>query len=115
MCEEINIKRQSFYYHYKNIFDLVYDIVKEKPFVIIETNKIETILTSLFNQYYASFDFFTEILSSSAREIVEEAIFSYFYKFNTVYFDTLHITSVDTLVNRWHTNTFLSGVGTYFD
>ena len=91
LCEEINIKRQSFYYHYKNIFDLVYDIVKEKPFVIIETSKIETILTSLFNQYYASFDFFTEILSSSAREIVEEAIFSYFYKAFSSYLNKFNL------------------------
>ena len=48
LCEEINIKRQSFYYHYKNIFDLVYDIVKEKPFVIIETNKIDRFYSKLW-------------------------------------------------------------------
>lgn len=80
LCEEVKIKRQTFYYHYKNIFDLIYDIVKDKPFILSETNSIEVILKGLFNQYFESYEFFSDILESSANEIITEMIFSYLYK-----------------------------------
>ena len=29
ICEALNIKRQSFYYHYKNIYDVIYSLFKD--------------------------------------------------------------------------------------
>ena len=54
ICEALNIKRQSFYYHYKNIYDVIYSLFEE--------------------------DFNREILKSSAKDVLEEFSFSYLYR-----------------------------------
>ena len=71
LSSELKITRQTFYYHYKNIYDLVSSIILENQVEVGENESLEQIISS--------------ILDSSAKDILEEMTYSYFYKALNLY------------------------------
>lgn len=80
ICDILKIKRQSFYYHYKNIYDVIYSMFKEDDLEIKNSGSLEIIVKDLIEYLFKNEDFNREILVSSAKEILEEFSFSYLYR-----------------------------------
>ncbi len=80
ICDSLNIKRQSFYYHYKNIYDVIYSFFESNDLKINETDDFDTIIINLINYLFLNEDFNREILKSSAKDVLEEFSFSYLYR-----------------------------------
>lgn len=80
LCDKLKMKRQTFYYHYQSIYDLIFSIFYEMK---IESNKnddfrkiIEDLETFLKNNDYLC----KAILDTFASSILEEFISSYYYR-----------------------------------
>lgn len=80
ICNALNIKRQSFYYHYKNIYDVIYSMFDEADLEIDEETDFDTIIINLISYLFEHEEFNQEILKSSAKDILEEFAFSYLYR-----------------------------------
>lgn len=80
ICDILKIKRQSFYYHYKNIYDVIYSMFREDDIEIKNSGSLETIIKDLIDYLFKNEDFNREILVSSAKDILEEYAFSYLYR-----------------------------------
>ena len=80
ICEALNIKRQSFYYHYKNIYDVIYSLFEGNELKVNDGDDFETIIINLINYLFSNEDFNREILKSSAKDVLEEFSFSYLYR-----------------------------------
>ena len=76
----LKIKRQTFYYHYKNMYDLIYSIYKSKVLYVNDAKSIDSIIKTFLKFLYEEEDFNREILNSLSKDIVEEFTFSYLYK-----------------------------------
>lgn len=85
LSSELKITRQTFYYHYKNIYDLVSSIILENQVEVGENESLEQIISSILDEYFNKEDFYKDILDSSAKDILEEMTYSYFYKALNLY------------------------------
>ncbi len=81
LCDYVGSNRQTFYYHYRDISDVVENIfLKEK---IVATHKIsdfETTLKQMIAFINANYTFLYQVAKSYANEKVKEFFFTYFYK-----------------------------------
>lgn len=85
LSEQLKITRQSFYYHYKNVYDLVSSIVLDNQINVEEGESLKEIVSRILDKYYENEDFYKEILSSSAKDILEESTYSYFFRALNLY------------------------------
>lgn len=76
LCKKCNCHRQTFYYHYTDIYDLISDILlNDKIEGLDKSNDIKEVL-QLFTKYLMeNFDFYKTTYSSSARDLPDEFIF----------------------------------------
>jgi len=80
ICNSLKIKRQTFYYHYKNIYDVIFSIFYEKKLDASNTASFIQIIKDLLEFLYEDHDFHLEILQSNANDIINDFCFSYLYK-----------------------------------
>ena len=80
LAKELKITRQTFYYHFKNIYDLVSSIILDQKLDVKEGENLEEIINNVLDEYYDNDEFYKEILDSSAKDILEEYTYSYFYR-----------------------------------
>ena len=92
ICDILKIKRQSFYYHYKNIYDVIYSMFREDDIEIKNSGSLEVIIKDLIDYLFKNEDFNREILVSSAKDILEEYAFSYLYRSFILYLAQYHLT-----------------------
>ena len=92
ICDLLKIKRQSFYYHFKNIYDVIYSIYKKDELEIKNSGSLEVILKDLINYLFVNEEFNREILVSSAKDILEEFSFSYLYRSFILYLSQYKLT-----------------------
>lgn len=79
ICDSLKIRRQTFYYHYKNIYDVVYSIYYVEK-INEKVDSFENILKNALDFLYKKEDFNKEVLSSNASDILSEFLFSYMFK-----------------------------------
>ena len=77
ICNELHIRRQSFYYHYRNVYDLVYSIYLNKEIKCEDSNNFDCIIKSLLDFLFDDEDFNREIHESNASDILSQYVFSY--------------------------------------
>ena len=75
----LNFKRQTFYYHYKNIYDLIASIISKKE--IEQASSYEEAIHNLIDFLFLDKDFYQELLGSTAKDILEDKVSSYLFKF----------------------------------
>ncbi len=96
ICDSIGIKRQSFYYHYKNIYDVICAIFSEVELPSIEADDYDSIIIGLLDFLYTNEEFNKEVLNSSAKDIVQEYSFSFLYRSFNKYLEKFSL-RVDSL------------------
>ena len=85
LSNELKITRQTFYYHYKNIYDLIYSIILDEQVEPKENETLEEISNNILDVFFKKEELFKEILDSSAKDILEEMTYSYFYRSFNLY------------------------------
>lgn len=85
LSNELKITRQTFYYHYKNIYDLIYSIILDEQVEPKENETLEEISKNILDVFFKKEELFKEILDSSAKDILEEMTYSYFYRSFNLY------------------------------
>lgn len=85
LSNELKITRQTFYYHYKNIYDLIYSIILDEQVEPKEGETLEEISKNILDVFFKKEELFKEILDSSAKDILEEMTYSYFYRSFNLY------------------------------
>lgn len=76
ICSSLSITRQSFYYHYKNIYDLVFSIYINKENKI-NTSSLKEIITSLLNILEKDRWFNLKVLASDISDALKDYTYSY--------------------------------------
>lgn len=76
ISSSLGITRQSFYYHYKNIYDLVFSIYINKENKI-NTSSLKEIITSLLNILEKDRWFNLKVLASDISDALKDYTYSY--------------------------------------
>ena len=80
LCKKCNIHRQTFYYHYQNIYDLLSAILLNETIVgLKEANSVSGVMDSFIGYTSKNLKFIQATYHSSARELVEELYFGRIY------------------------------------
>ena len=87
ICNNLNITRQAFYYHYENVFDVIYAIYLSNPIKNEYTNSIKETLNDLINYLNIHKTFHELIYKSDAKEILLDIFTSYINKFLLKYLE----------------------------
>ena len=81
VCKNLDITRQAFYYHYENIFDVIYAIYLSNPIKNKELNSINDTLNEIIKYLDAHKKFHGLIYESASKEILLDIVTSYLNKF----------------------------------
>ncbi len=87
ICKNLNITRQAFYYHYENVFDVIYAIYLSNPIKNKEFNSINDAINEVIKYLDAHKKFHELIYESASKEILLDIITSYLNKFLLKYLD----------------------------
>lgn len=80
LCKEVNSNRQTFYYHYRDISDVVESILlKEKINYRMKIIDFSSVMKSIFNYINSNFSFLYTIANSYASETMFSFFYSHFY------------------------------------
>lgn len=78
LCEKAHCNRQTFYYHYQDIYDVLASILlKEQVPGYDEAKDIKNCLISLIKYASSNFKFLTSCYNSAARDLVDEFFYSH--------------------------------------
>ena len=81
LTEIVGINRQTFYYHYKNIYDLLTDIyLNEVVLGMEEVEEWRPALTAIFEYTKTNFAFVKNTLTSAGRDLFIEFLYSVTYR-----------------------------------
>ena len=92
ICKNLNITRQAFYYHYENIYDVIYAIYLSNPIKNKELNSINDILNEIIKYLDAHKKFHGLIYESASKEILLDIVTSYLNKFLLKYLNKFKFT-----------------------
>lgn len=75
LSKKCKVKRQTFYYHFHDIYDLLTLVfLSEKMEGIDEVNNFEELIKCIFDYYSSNSAFIEATLNSAGKELVEEFI-----------------------------------------
>lgn len=81
LTEEVSINRQTFYYYFRNVYDLLAEIyLNEKIPNLNEAKTWEQVLTAIFAYTDNNLAFIRNTLSSIGRDLFKEFIYSALYR-----------------------------------
>lgn len=82
ICNGLKIKRQTFYYHYKNIYDVILYLYSHDSIFKDNIKKIEysEIIEKTVGYLFLREDFNREVINSNSNDILKEFIYSNLYK-----------------------------------
>ncbi len=108
LCDYVRSNRQTFYYHYRDISDVVENIfLKEKILSSRKIMEFDVTCKSLVAYANANYSFLSQIARSYANEKLKDFFFTYFYKHISDYFKTKKETKNRNdlfLINRYISN-----------
>ena len=84
ICKNLKIKRQTFYYHYKNIYDVILSFYFDDS-IEYKSVKYEDIVKETVNYLFKNEEFNREVSHSNAKDILNEFIYSNLYKTMILY------------------------------
>ena len=86
LCEHVKSNRQTFYYHYRDISDVIESILlKERVGYGIRPYDFENIIKPLVAYINANTPFLVAVASSFASDKLEQFYYSYFYQRTSQY------------------------------
>lgn len=77
ICSTLKIQRQTFYYHFKNIYDLIFSIYCDKRINKPLDNNLNSIIYNIFDFLYLNQSFNILIAKSNASDVLLDFISSY--------------------------------------
>lgn len=77
ICKQVNVKRQTFYYHYRNIYDLIFSIYCNKKVGDFLDDDINSIVRTIFSYLFSDLEFNTLVAKSNANDVLREVIANY--------------------------------------
>lgn len=78
LCEKAHCNRQTFYYHYQDVYDVIASILlKEKVPNYDQAKDIKNCLLSLIKYASMNFAFLASCYNSAARDLVDEFFYSH--------------------------------------
>lgn len=81
LSKKVNSNRQTFYYHFRDISDVIESIfLKEKIVAKAKPHDFESIIKPLIAYINANKQFLLSVANSFANDKLEEFIYSYFYQ-----------------------------------
>lgn len=81
LCEEVGSNRHTFYYHFRDIYDVVNSIMLNSNIGFRDNiNDLKQLLKSMHKYVEKEYSFLSKICKSGACEIVEDTFYRYFYK-----------------------------------
>lgn len=81
LTEKCNLNRQTFYYHFRNLYDLLMWIFLNEE-VLLDTSTIDSALASLFIYLEEEDTLIENALNSAAKDLVMEFLFNKIYNMN---------------------------------
>ncbi len=80
LSDYCNIKRQTFYYHFRDIYDLItWIFLNETSLINKETKDWKEMVSNMVKYVNKNKKFVKHILDSSARDLFEQFVHSYFF------------------------------------
>lgn len=76
LCKKCNVHRQTFYYHYQDIYDLIAAIFLNEDLSELENAKdVKGVLKALLRHVYNNFAFLCSTYNSAARDLTDDFLF----------------------------------------
>lgn len=76
LCKKCGCHRQTFYYHYQDIYDLIAAIfLNEEMSALEKANDTKKVLNALLNYVKSNFSFLRSTYNSAARDLTDDFIF----------------------------------------
>ncbi len=85
LCSAVNIKRQTFYYHYKNIYDVIYSIFYTKKLEATNPKIYDRIVDDYLGFLFSDENFYREINESNAKDVLLGFSISFLYRSLLIY------------------------------
>ncbi len=85
LTKECNVNRQTFYYHYRNIYDLLTWVFLNEEIEKPTNDELEEAILIAMRYIKTNRDFLTNTLQSAAKDLVRAFLFNYFYNINLLY------------------------------
>lgn len=77
LCQKLNVQRQTFYYHFHDIYDLILEVFLEEKIEGIQNVKtIDQLITRLYGYYNENKSFIDASLDSAGKDLFQEFIFN---------------------------------------
>jgi hypothetical protein len=77
ICASLNIKRQTFYYHFKNIYDVIFSIYCYNKIPEVYDNDLNSIIRNVFIFLFQDQSFNLLIAKSNANDVLNSFISTY--------------------------------------
>ena len=85
LCKKCGVHRQTFYYHYQDIYDLIAAIFLNEDLTAAENAKtVKGVLSAFASYVYENFGFIRSTYNSAARDFTDDFIYG---KINTTLFN----------------------------
>ena len=80
LCDKVNTPRQTFYYHFRDIYDVINSIILEEKIDRSNEIKIQSIIKNTITYTNKNFQFLYSLMNSYAKDLIIEFYYSHFYK-----------------------------------
>jgi|SRR5574344_1436847 Transcriptional regulator len=77
ICKELNIQRQTFYYHFKNIYDVIYSIYVYQKIGDYFDNSLNSIVNNVFVFLFKDQTFNTTVAKSNCYDVLKDFVSVY--------------------------------------
>jgi len=77
ICKELDIQRQTFYYHFKNIYDVIYSIYVYQKISDYFDSSINTIFNNVFVFLYKDQTFNVTVAKSNCYDVLKDFVSVY--------------------------------------
>lgn len=95
LCEAVKIRRQTFYYHYKNIYDLIYSIFYTKELKPSNPKNYDSIIENFLDFLYTDEEFYLDINRSNAKDVLVEFLKSFLVRAFMIYLTQYKLSTED--------------------
>jgi len=99
LCKKCQVKRQTFYYHFHDIYDLLTLVfLSEAVEGIKEVKNIRQMIKTIFTYYNANRAFIDATMNSACKDLFQEFVY------NNCYHSLLHLINTDIESKKLHLN-----------
>lgn len=115
LCESLNIRRQTFYYHYKNLYDVIYSVFYLKKMEPTNPKDLNKLLDDVINFLFEDENFNREINDSNAKDILSNFLVSFLFHGLYIYLNRFKLgNETKREVGRFIANSAIGQILYYF-